>query len=452
MTQRPSILAWLCMPVLALLSNSIAYPQQASIYGELVGKGGKPKLAVTDFRGTGKAAAFMSTFNGTLFSDLQNSGLFDMVSKSLFPLQPPQRPEDFRAQSGVGLALQDWSGPPPNASHLAFGYAADQNGTFAAYGYLFDVRQQTTRGAQMMAKRYYDSMDDEGARKAAHEFANDIIATFGGGSLAGSKIYFVSNRTGNKEIWAMESDGTNQHQLTHNRGGINIMPGISPDGTLLAYTSFRTGRPQIDILETASGRLRGFLNPGASVNSTPSFTSDGKMLYFASSLGGPQQIYRCGVTGSGLTRISHSPAIETEPKVNPKNPSELVFVSGRTGPQQIFRMNSEGLDVERLTEGTGEASNPSWHPDGQHILFSWTRGYAKGDWNVFLMDVASRRYDQLTHSEGRNENPVWAPDGRHLVFMSTRGGSHQIWSMLADGTAVTRLTNQGENWQPVWSK
>ncbi len=449
--QATQVLRKLCV-FAALLTIAVSAPaQQASIYGDIVGKGGKPKIAVTDFRASGKAAAFMSTFNGTLFADLQSSGLFDMVSKSMYPLTLPQRPEDFRPESGTGLALKDWSGPPPNASHLAFGYVADQNGTFVVYGFLFDVRQQTTQGAQMLAKRYFESMDDNGSRKGAHEFANDIIAMFGGGTLTGTKIYFISNRTGNKEVWAMDYDGSNQHQLTHSRS-INIMPGASPDGSLLAYTSFRTGRPQIDILETATGRLRGFLNPGASVNSTPAFTPDGKLLYFASSLGGPQQIYRCGVTGSGLTRISHSNAIETEPKVNPKSPNELVFVSGRTGPQQIFRMNAEGLDVERLTDGTGEASNPSWHPDGQHILFSWTRGYAKGDWNVFLMDVASRRYDQLTHSEGRNENPVWAPDGRHLVFMSTRGGSHQIWTMLADGTGVVRLTNQGDNWQPVWSK
>ena len=413
----------------------------------------KAKLAVTDFRGTGGAANLTGTFNSTLFADLQDSGLFDMVSKSLYPVQQPQRPEDFKAQSGQGLALQDWAGPPTSTSHLALGYAADQNGSFVIYGYLIDVRQQNVGGAQMLNKRYFASMDENGARKNAHEFANDIIALFGGGNLSGTKIYFVSDRTGTKEIWVMDYDGGNQRQLSHNRG-ISIMPGISPDGTLLAYTSYRTGRPQIDILETASGRLRGFLNPGASVNSTPNFSPDGKYIYFASSLAGTQQIYRAGITGAGLSRVSHAPGnvIETEPKVNPKNPNQLVFVSGRTGPQQIFRMNAEGLDVERLTDGTGEASNPSWHPDGQHILFSWTRGYAKGDWNVFLMDVASRTYTQLTHSEGRNENPVWAPDGRHLVFMSTRGGRSQIWTMLADGTGVKRLTTQGSNLQPVWSK
>jgi TolB protein len=66
------------------------------------------------------------------------------------------------------------------------------------------------------------------------------------------------------------------------------------------------------------------------------------------------------------------------------------------------------------------------------------------------MDIGSRQFVQLTHSEGRNENPSWAPDGRHLVFASTRTGVSQIYTMLADGTQVKQLTNQGANRTPVW--
>ena len=106
----------------------------------------------------------------------------------------------------------------------------------------------------------------------------------------------------------------------------------------------------------------------------------------------------------------------------------------------------------RLTTGEGEASNPLWHPDGQHIAFAWTRGFAPGNWNVFIMDVASRETVQLTHGAGRNENPTWAPDGRHLVFASNRNGSMQIYTMLADGTEVRQLTSQGINTMPVWGE
>ena len=144
-------------------------------------------------------------------------------------------------------------------------------------------------------------------------------------------------------------------------------------------------------------------------------------------------------------------AIEVEPKVNPKNPDSLLFVDGQPN-EQIFRMNAEGVGVERVTNGEGEASNPAWNPDGQHIAYAWTRGYQAGDFNIFVIDIgAPQEYVQLTHSEGKNENPVWAPDGAHIVFASTRAGKRsQIFSMNADGKQVKQLTMQGINKYPVW--
>ena len=415
-------------------------------------EGAKPALAVTDFRGAGGAQGVMNTFNGTLYGDLQNSGMFKMLPKSLYPLENPQRPEDLKPTSGKGLALGDWSGPPVSASHLVFGYTADQNGTLALYGNLFDVRQ-TLQGASMLGapKRYFGTLDEAGARKVAHEFAADIIKAFGGASLQGSKIYFTSTRSGSKEIWSMDYDGSNQRQLTFNRS-INIMPAVSPDGTKLAFCSFARNTPRIVLMSSDTGRYLPFYNQNASLNTTPSFTPDGSQLFYASSASGFTQIYSARIDGSNLKRISSVKAIEVEPKVNPKNPSQIAFVSGRSGPQQIYSMTVDGTDVQRLTSGEGEASNPSWHPDGKHLLFSWTRGYATGGFNVFMMDVASRQYIQLTSGAGRNENPTFAPDGIHIVFMSTRSGSAQIWTMLADGTQLQRLTSQGENRFPVWGK
>lgn len=115
-------------------------------------------------------------------------------------------------------------------------------------------------------------------------------------------------------------------------------------------------------------------------------------------------------------------------------------------------MNMDGADVVRLTQGEGEAVNAAWHPGGELIAFSWTGGPDPGSRNIFVMDVATRTFVQLTHGAGRNENPSFAPDGRHLVFQTTRSGRNQIWTMLANGTELRQLTSQGANEEPVWSK
>lgn len=422
------------------------------IVNSILKNGGRPALAVIDFRGAGAAQPFMAAFNSTLFDDLQGSGLFDMKPKSMFPLNNPQRPEDLRPEDGgQGFALADWAGAPVNATHLAFGYTAAQNGALVLYGNVDDARQQNPQSAQLLASRYVGSLDEAGAIHVAHEFANDIIQKFGGqGSLLGSRIYYVSRRTKDTtEIMVMDWDGSNQKQLTR-LNSLSLNPGISPDGSKLAFTSYAKGTPRIMMLDTLTGRSIPFYNQEASLNATPSFSPDGKQVYYASTAAGLAQIFVSKLDGQGFSRVSHRDAIEMEPKVNPKNPGLLLFVSG-PGHEQIYQMNADGVGVSRVTNGEGEASNPAWRPDGQYFAFSWTSGIAKGDFNIFIMDIGSHQYVQLTHGEGRNENPSWAPDGRHLVFASTRNGrKSQIFTMLADGTQVKPLTAQGDNITPVW--
>jgi hypothetical protein len=155
-----------------------------------------PRLGITHFRGAGGSAAFMPTFNQTLLSDLRKSSGFTIVRPNMLPFLQPQRPEDFRPGTGPG-SMAEWANPPVRANHLVFGYAAEQNATFALYGYLFDVHQPTIDDAQLLAQRYFESMNDEGARRAAHNFAKDILTTIFGPSPGdptnGREIIWVRN-------------------------------------------------------------------------------------------------------------------------------------------------------------------------------------------------------------------------------------------------------------------
>ncbi|HLI86024.1 MAG TPA: DPP IV N-terminal domain-containing protein [Bryobacteraceae bacterium] len=466
---------WLLPIALPLLLVLARQDSSAQDIKGIITETGRVAIALPDLRGSGAAQNWMQAFNDTLWGDISSSGVVKMVPKTMYPTTVPQQPSDFREPppptpeptrgrrhkqtelvtppTGGGLWISDWSGPPVNANYLAFGYTAVQNDVLVLSGWLYDLSRGTPANAQVLGKRYLASVDEAGARRVAHEFAADILMLLGGKSLYGTRIVFVSNRTAahNKEIWMMDPDGSNQRQITH-YNSLSIEPAISPDGSKIAFASYAKGNPGIFIFSVDPVRQLPFYNQRASVNETPEFTPDGKQILYSSSASGWAQIYIANLDGSGLKRLSSSAAIEVEPKVNPKTGTEIAFVSGRSGPQQIYRMNIDGGDVERLTNGEGEASNPSWNPDGVHLAFSWTRGFAAGNWNIFVMDVASRNLVQLTHSEGRNENPSWAPDGVHIVFQSTRSGTPQIYSMLADGTQVKQLTTQGSNWSPVWGK
>ena len=85
------------------------------------------------------------------------AGVLKLVAKSLYPLNVPQRPEDFVPPNAVGQStgpwLTDWSGPPVQANDLAFGYAAVQDGRFVLLGNLYNLSQPTPAPRRCSATR-----------------------------------------------------------------------------------------------------------------------------------------------------------------------------------------------------------------------------------------------------------------------------------------------------------
>ena len=61
-------------------------------------------------------------------------------------------------------------------------------------------------------------------------------------------IAFVSNDSGNDEIWVVNRDGTDARQLTRNDWEWDKHPTWSPDGTQIAFWSNRDGHAQIYVM------------------------------------------------------------------------------------------------------------------------------------------------------------------------------------------------------------
>lgn len=406
------------------------------------------RIAAADFRPTGsdpQTPALKAAFDATLYSDLANAGIFDLVSKSLAPQATPGSPQE--------IILPQWSEAPANAAMVAFGSLSASNGRLIVYAWLFDTRNTAT--PQVLGKQYNETASQDAARAIAHRFADEIIYRLGGGinGIAETKIYFVSSRTGSKEIWVMDYDGQNQRQVTH-LGSISLSPRIAPDNSRIAFASLGSQGWAIRMYSLELGRLVAFpAGAAGGSNQSPAWSADGSRIAFSSARTGDPEIWVADASGANLRRLTNFRGPDLAPCWNPRTNAQLAWVSGRTGEPQIYTMDLDGGNIQRLTDG-GYAISPSWAPNGQFLAFSWNRKYGPGDpggQDIYVMDIASLRWLQVTHESGSNDYPSWAPDGRHIVFERSIGKSTQIWSMLGDGTDQHQLTQTGNNFMPNWS-
>src|SRR5215472_13410691 len=92
------------------------------------------RMAAADFKPASQdpdTPALKATFDSTLYSDLANAGIFDMVSKTMAPQSTPGSPQE--------ISLPQWSAAPANAEMVAFGALSSANGRLSVSGWLDDT-------------------------------------------------------------------------------------------------------------------------------------------------------------------------------------------------------------------------------------------------------------------------------------------------------------------------
>ena len=395
-------------------------------------------------------AALAAAFNETLWNDIDFSGVISLISPNFYPLGNFGNPGDINPD--------EWTSNTVDAQFMAFGNTSISQNQFVLEARLWDLRTRV-EDRELEGRRYRGELNERSVRLIAHQFADLIIQTLGGGirGVAQTKIAFESDRVGGdgevvREIFVMDYDGANDYQLTTLRS-LAVTPSWSPDGRMIGYTSY--ARDKADIAVISPVDRRGFqFSTLSGTTTTPAWSPDGNRIAFSSSMGEVRgvpdmELYVSDVRGENRRRLTNSRGVDISPVWNPSTGREIAFVSDRNGPPQLYIMDAEGGNVRRIVEGGGNAGGPAWSPDGLTIAFHWQRRGAPFD--IYIYDLVTDRTVQLTRGVGNNESPSWSPDGRHLVFESSRGGSRQIYSMLADGTKVRRLTSQGNNVNPSWS-
>jgi Tol biopolymer transport system component len=75
-----------------------------------------------------------------------------------------------------------------------------------------------------------------------------------------------------------------------------------------------------------------------------------------------------------------------------------------------------------------------------------------GNAEIYVMNANGTGVTRLTNNGATDGQPAWSPDGKKIAFVSNRAGNDEIYLMNADGSGVSRLTNNPAiDGAPAWS-
>lgn len=274
----------------------------------------------------------------------------------------------------------------------------------------------------------------------------------------GGQIAFASKRSGSVQIWMMDLDGRNLHQITNIPEGA-CQPSWSPDGIRLVFI---TPCDRNEESYPRSGLF--FINyDGTNMSPLPvvsggdydpSWSPDGKYVVFTSlRISNRPRVYLIDLSDFSMKRLSGLYSRDMQPTWSADG-NQIAYVSRHTGPSDIWTMNVDGSDQKAFTHsGDKINSYPSWSLDKNVMLFTQVE---RAGAIPYLVAVSRNEnaYNEYRLNIGSipAREAKYSPDGLWLVFESWPDGSnHDIYYMSASGAGRTRLTDfPSIEFDPAW--
>ena len=330
------------------------------------------------------------------------------------------------------------------ARHSELGLVDEKTARFLISGTSVSGRitaRLSERSGTVLFERTYGApeLDDNVAA-----LADDVVmAVTGLPGAAGSRIVFVSNVGGTKQVHVCKSDGSGVMRVTSSPNGA-VSPAISPDGSLLAYTSYQTGFPVVMMVDLGGGMERQLAStPGA--NSGVAFAPEDRRAALTMSFLGNPEIFVVDLGTHNAICITESTGAPASPTWHPGG-ELLMFASDENGSGSQLYVVDVGSEsaANHWPAGYRFVTDPEWSPDGKQIAYT---AKLAGDWAVVIKPYEGGRARVLRR--GGAQHPTWSPDGKSIAYVQ----SGQLWVHDLE-TDVRRsiVRGMGEISEPRWMR
>lgn len=294
-------------------------------------------------------------------------------------------------------------------------------------------------------------------------FAILVLTSFAFATYPGKngRIVFIEMKSGNFQLYTMNSDGSDIVQMTNLPPSQNPFwtPSYSPDGQQIVFSNDATGVMELYVINDNGTGLRQLTRDGGDDN-FPRWSRDGTVvLYSRLFIATMQSVYHHLATinadGTNPQFVTHVLFDDVEPTYFPDG-NKILFGSSRENLRSgVWIANADGSEPKRITKSSLSAGTPDISPNGRRLVFDDHEAteYFPNIWTGNVDGTALKRLtDPKTLAAGE---PAFSPDGRKILFVgsATFSLAPDIYSMNVDGSSRKLLHECPEgcfspNWGP----
>ncbi len=223
----------------------------------------------------------------------------------------------------------------------------------------------------------------------------------------GRHIVFESTRSGWREIWMIDADGSNPVQLTSLKTATGS-PQWSPNGRKVVFTSRFAGLADIFVVDIDERVPRKLITDMTDIF-FPNWSRDGRWIYFTTERLGQHKLYRCPSTGGNALDLGASSSQTARESLDGQT---LFFVSDVNGEFKSLDLAHGGM--ESSVAGMPKVRYSDWTVAKNGIYFA----PEKAAGSVDFFNLANHRITHVTNINGsrRLSGLSISSDGLSLLY------------------------------------
>mgnify|MGYP003770772085 CR=1 FL=1 len=171
----------------------------------------------------------------------------------------------------------------------------------------------------------------------------------------GERIVFVSDRTGESQLWLQPGTTAMPYPLTRHHGLELAQPNWSPDGRRVVYVARGGARSELYVLDVGAGQPRMISQPGEPVR-FGSFTADGQGVLCVSKRSGTWQLWRIPLDGGPAVQLGH----ETARNAYQLGDDGRIYLTHDMG-YGLYALDPASGNEEKLSDVIQARNISAWH-------------------------------------------------------------------------------------------